>query len=273
MTHQAGASVAIGTALPVALALVHERDRAALVRAADGVTRLVLCHTVDEADALIRREPPAVFVTRRRDADGARVEPLVHALRLNAPNLPVVLLALAEDSRRRNAGDLVAAGVTCVARATARDVRAALRTVLARERARALRAALAAECAALAPDSARDMVRVAFENGDRPLAVLQLAASLGVPRKTLDRRLLRRSPLTPRRALVWGRLAAIAIALEDHETTVAAVASSLQFTSPTALRNMLQRYTGLTPTELRAAGGLDAISTRIQAILTTGPRH
>jgi hypothetical protein len=36
---------------------------------------------------------------------------------------------------------------------------------------------------------------------------------------------------------------------------------------------MLQRYTGLTPTELREAGGLDAISTRIQAILTTGPRH
>ena len=273
MTLPAGASLALDAALPVAVALVHDRDRTALMRAAHGVTRLVLCHCVDEADAQISRESPAVFVTRRRDVHGARVEPLVHALRARAPNLPVVMLAPPEDSRLRNARDLVAAGVTCVARATARDVRAALRAVLARERARARRAALAAMCAALAPDPARDMVRVAFENGDRPLSVRELAASVGLPRKTLDRRLLRRSPITPRRALVWGRLAATAIALEDGETTVAAVASSLQFSSPTALRNLLQRYTGLTPTELRAAGGLDAIAKRIQAILKRRPRH
>lgn len=132
---------------------------------------------------------------------------------------------------------------------------------------RARRREMAAQLARDVPEAARDAVQFTIENGDHPRSVRQLAASLGLPRKTLDRRLARTIALTARELLGWARLIALAIRLETSTMSADAIATELRFASPSAMRNLLQRYAGLTPTELRQRGGSEYLYGRLRAEL------
>lgn len=246
--------------LPIAIAmLAADGERAALAKAARGLVRLEFCHSVRDAQTRLLRGDASIFVARRRDSSGAPVDPLVRDVLTSLPDFPILIVSPSSDAERRDARAFRQIGATRVVRDTAADLRQGLRDILARERFRMRRIAAAARCASWAPTAARDAVRYAIEHGHTPRSVRDLASALGVPRKTLDRRLSRVSPLTARQAIGWGRLIATAIQLDAPTATVASVAADLEFTSATALRNLLQRYTGMTPTELRAAGGLESL--------------
>jgi AraC-like DNA-binding protein len=49
--------------------------------------------------------------------------------------------------------------------------------------------------------------------------------------------------------------------------TISRVAEELAFASPSALRNLLQRYARMTPTELRRAGGTEHMVNAMMAAL------
>lgn len=123
----------------------------------------------------------------------------------------------------------------------------------------ATRAAIAERVARVVPASVRHVVRYAVEHGDRPRSVTQLAAAVGIPRKSLDRRLAENTRVTARALLTWGRLIAVAMRLADPTVNGSRVARDLRFASPSAMRNLLQRYAKLTPTELRRAGGTEPL--------------
>jgi AraC-like DNA-binding protein len=258
--------------LPIAIAMVAaDGERAALAGASRGLVRLEYCHNLADAQARLLRGDASMFIARRRDANGAPVDSLVRDLLASFPHFPVIIVSPSADAVRRDARAFRQIGVTRVVREDAAAVRQGLRDVLARERFRLRRVAAAARCASWAPLGARDAIRYAIEHGHTPRSVRDLAMALGVPRKTLDRRLSRVSPLTARQAIGWGRLIATAIQLDPPTATVASVAAELEFTSATALRNLLQRYTGMTPTELRNAGGLSSLLAMLH--VTFGARH
>lgn len=106
---------------------------------------------------------------------------------------------------------------------------------------------------------ALEMAQVIRHAFDAPVSVKQLAAELGVDRRTLHNR-LHAAGLPSAGALIsWSRLFAVGWLL-DHETqTVGSVGRSLGFTSASELRGMLARYVHVKPTELRRQGALNAI--------------
>jgi AraC-like DNA-binding protein len=137
---------------------------------------------------------------------------------------------------------------------------------------RARRREMAVQLARAVPDGARDAVQFTIEHGDSPWSVRQLAASLGLPRKTLDRRLARAIALTARELIGWARLIALAIRLESSTMSADSIADELRFASPSAMRNLLQRYAGLTPTELRQRGGSEYLFGRLRSELGRATR-
>lgn len=126
---------------------------------------------------------------------------------------------------------------------------------------------MAAQLAAAVPPAARDAVQFAMEHGDTPWSVRDRAAQLGVPRKTLDRRLAKTITLTARELIGWARLIALAFRLESSTMSADSIASDLHFASPSAMRNLLQRYAELTPTELRQRGAPEQLFSRLRAEL------
>ncbi|HEU4559099.1 MAG TPA: helix-turn-helix domain-containing protein [Longimicrobium sp.] len=81
-----------------------------------------------------------------------------------------------------------------------------------------------------------------------------LAASLGVSRRTL----LRWSEIAalppPRRLLAWMRILLAAELLDDPGRSVLGVAQACGYSSDSGLRRVTMKFVGLTPTELRKRG-------------------
>lgn len=126
---------------------------------------------------------------------------------------------------------------------------------------------MAAQLARSVPPPARDVIQFTIERGDQPWSVRELASSLGIPRKTLDRRLAKAITLTARELIGWSRLIALAMRLESSAASADAIAAELRFASPSAMRNLLQRYAGLTPTEVRTQGGSEHLFSRLRTEL------
>jgi AraC-like DNA-binding protein len=87
------------------------------------------------------------------------------------------------------------------------------------------------------------------------LTVEALADEFGLSRRTLHNRLRTAGLPSPEQVIGWTRLLLAAAMLQVPSGSVASVAARLGFSSESALRGMLVRYTGVTPRELRRADG------------------
>jgi len=100
--------------------------------------------------------------------------------------------------------------------------------------------------------------------------VAEVAAALGVTRKTVAARLAAEA-LPPASALVgWGRVLLAARCLEDAHRSAEHVVHALGFADTTGLRHLLTRYTGLRTEQVRARGGLSAVLPMFAATLHAG---
>ncbi len=101
----------------------------------------------------------------------------------------------------------------------------------------------------------RPLARLALEREGAPLKVSEAARALGLHRKTLWTLCRRHGVASVQLLLMWCRVIAAAHALRTRVSSVDAIAHDLEFASPTALRNVIRRYLGMTATELRLQGG------------------
>jgi AraC-like DNA-binding protein len=113
------------------------------------------------------------------------------------------------------------------------------------------------------PAAIQPMVEAALLRPTCVTDVGALAEALGVHRKTLFNRCEHAAFVGPAELLTWTRLALVAYLLEWTGYTVENISLELGFPSPTALRNMMKRYTGLRPMEIRQPGGLELIVERL----------
>jgi len=122
----------------------------------------------------------------------------------------------------------------------------------------------------LVPPGLHSMVNAVLGRPNTLTSVADVAAAMGVHRKTLVNRCARSGFLQPAELITWCRLAMVGHMLERTGSTVESIGLTLGFPSHTALRNLIKRYTGRRATDIRREGGLalvlSALSRRVEAL-------
>jgi AraC-like DNA-binding protein len=242
----------------VAALIVDRSYRARLTGALRPVAVLRFVQAIGEMQALLRDhsgEVSAVF-TEAVDADGTHVSSALAEWRRLAPRAALIGFCRRPEVSPQDAVELARAGVHELVFSGVDDVGIALRNVLlSAEQSSAAERALAA----LRPLFASEVIPLiqhCLVYGKRPLRVEEVSRALGVHRKTLVNWCARAGLPAPERVIGWCRLCLVGALLEDTGYTVERIASLLDYASSTALRNTVQRYLGITATELRSRGGL-----------------
>jgi AraC-like DNA-binding protein len=120
----------------------------------------------------------------------------------------------------------------------------------------------------VAPPSVRSMLVFAARHAEQPLSVHAMAARAGISQRTLFKR-LRDANLPPARQLIhWLRLLHVAARLDVPKATVEQVVDAMRFASSSTLRHLMKRMTGLTPRQLREAGGLQYLLGVVEPMLS-----
>jgi AraC-like DNA-binding protein len=89
--------------------------------------------------------------------------------------------------------------------------------------------------------------------------VAAVADALGYNRKTLVNHCMQAKVPPPQELLAWCRLCVVAELLSTTSRTIEAIAFQLDYSSDSALRNMIKRYTRLRASDVRERGGLDCV--------------
>lgn len=216
--------------------------------------------TCEEARAALAAGGARALVLAPRDARGVPAEPLVADVCVGHPRVTVVAYCALARGDPATSGAVVAmvrAGAHAVVLRDVDDAPHALHAALrGAEHAGGASRVLDALGESL-PPAVRAVLGVYLRAGDAaPPSVAAVAAALGVHRRTLVNRMRAAGCPPPRALRAWCRVFSAAHLLEDCGRTVESVALQLDFDSPSGLRNALRRYTGLAPSALRAAGGL-----------------
>ncbi|MCX5762907.1 MAG: helix-turn-helix domain-containing protein [Gemmatimonadetes bacterium] len=107
---------------------------------------------------------------------------------------------------------------------------------------------------AASPPGVRPLLEYGLRYAHESTTVANAARALNVHRKTLFWWCVEAGVPAPQQILGWCRLLAAAALLDDEGRRVDHIALDLDFPSGTALRNLLQRYVGLSPAKLRTLG-------------------
>jgi len=242
--------------LRVVALVVGAKCRARIRGGVVGRADVRFCDLRGELVPLAATAHASCVIAEPRDRAGEDVSPAVSALRAGMPSVPVIAY-FADD--HVSSGDILAmarAGVHDLVRAGFDDVSGALRTVLASATAACAAAAVRDELERVIPSEAWLFVSYCLARANAPISIRSAADALALNRRTLVRRLERAGLPGPRRIAGWCRVIVAVRLLDEPIYTLEQVALRLDFPSGTALRNMLIRYTGLGPRELRENGGV-----------------
>jgi AraC-like DNA-binding protein len=162
------------------------------------------------------------------------------------------------DPKRTPSSDILAlarAGVNELLISGMDEVRLALKRVLGSADRQCMADEVLRLVSSRMPPGARDTLTFFLRHAADSGSVAAAAAALGVDRKTLWNRLAAVRLPPPSELSAWSRLLIAARRLDAPGRSADQVALELNFPSGSAFRNMLRRYTGLTPTALRERGG------------------
>jgi AraC-like DNA-binding protein len=224
---------------------------------------------MDRSDTLARARLdiiPSVFLFRLESADNDDVLALMQRARREWPNVPILLASSVPD--RRSASNVMAAvraGPVRLVLDDTDDVGHAVREAIEDGDIAPACADTARVIAAYVPSAAKPVFHYCIMNVRRPLTVVDVARAVGVHPRSLHRRLSALGLPSPSSSISWSRLFVAVHLMNDASRSVEHVALHLRFSSGSALRNMLKRYSGLTPSELRRPEGLSRIATIFEA--------
>lgn len=119
------------------------------------------------------------------------------------------------------------------------------------------------------PHPLRSVFTFALEHAGRRMDVPELAAALGISKRTLAYRLERYGLPTPRVFLTWCQLLVAALLLDERGRTLDSVAGQLNFSGGHALGGVFFRYLGCGVMTLREHGVLDEVVAGFRMALTT----
>ncbi len=234
-------------------------SRARLQDALRGQATARFCARQQELITLLENDLAGVVVLDMRDQEGNSTIGAVRHIREFFPSVPVVLYCSLSPDTSRDVLEFARAGVNELVLKGVDDIRISLRTALTVAADHCSALSLLKELEPVVPATIVPMIRYCLENSRRALTVEQVAEALGVHRKTLVDRVSTAGLPTPSAIISWCRLLIAARLLEDPGRSVEQVALLLDFPSGTSMRNMMKRYTGLRPGEVRENGGVRCV--------------
>ncbi len=202
---------------------------------------------------------PIALVIEPRDCDGRATSAIVRQLVAAHPALPVIGYCHAGYEHSRDILDLGVGGAHELLFHGIDDSGVALRGVLASASQACAATQVLNAIAADIPGALVPMFEFCLAYPERATSVQAVAHVLGVHRKTLVNYCAQASLPPPGAVLAWCRLLLVGHFLETPGRTVEGIALRVEFASATALRNMLRRYTGLRPQQVRERGGLRCV--------------
>src|SRR5919199_1197904 len=247
---------------PVVLALI--TGRLERLRIATAVREQAVTHFLTTVGELLERlgaerDLPLALIVEPRDAAGRPTAPVVREIVAAHPDLPVVGYCRAGYEHSRDILDLGAAGAHELLFHNIDDSGVALRAVLTSAGQACAAAQVLRALAGDVPEVLLPLFEFCLAYPERASSVQEVAHVLGVHRKTLVNYCAQTSFPPPGAIIAWCRLLLVGHFLQMPSRTVEQIALRLEFASATALRNMLRRYTGLRPQQVREHGGLDCV--------------
>ncbi len=231
-------------------------SRARLTDALRGEATVRNCERLIEILALVEQGLATIVVLDHRDYDGNAALPMVRRLRDEFPSVPVVMYLPMAAVASGAVMDYARAGVSQLVFQGMDDFKTSLRSAVDAALDQVSAGAVATDLEPINPATIVPFLRYCLEHARRNITVEEVAAAMGVHRKTLVDRLKAARLPSPRAMIGWSRLLMAARLLDDPGRTIEQVALKLDFPSGTALRNMVKRYTGLRTTEVRENGGV-----------------
>jgi len=250
--------------LAVAALVADDVARTCLRNALRGRADLRACDRIHELISLLATTRVDLVVVAPWDAAGTRVAPVIRQVRDRLPSVPIAIYCTLTADAVREIVALTKSGADEVIFRTADDHAAALwpRLLISINR-RAADEALDALHSVL-PTGIEPIISYCLDRAETGVSVAEVAAAFHVHRKTLVNRMAAAGFPAPACLISWCRLLLAARLLEDPGRAVEQVALELGFGSGAALRNMLRRYTGLRPSELRERGGMRCLVKRFK---------
>jgi AraC-like DNA-binding protein len=247
---------------PVLLALITgrlERLRIATAVRGHAAVRFVgttaeLLAELDDARAL-----PTALIIEPHDADARPTAGIVRQVAHAHPELPIVGYCHAGYEHSREILELATAGAHELLFHGIDDSGVALRGVLTSASQACAATQVMRAIASDIPPVLLPLFEFCLAYPERATSVQAVAHVLGVHRKTLVNYCAQASLPPPGAILAWCRLLLVGHFLEMPSRTVEGIALRVEFASATALRNMLRRYTGLRPQQVREHGGLRCV--------------
>lgn len=215
-----------------------------------------VCLTADEVRARLHAGSIQVLILEAHDRDGRPTAPLVAEIRRDFPSVSII--AYWEPGRTPSSAvvPLMHAGAHQLITHPYDDAQCAFQTALLDAERRTVADHVLAALADVVPPVARPLIDLYLRGADGPMPVTEAARQLGVHRKTLRNRMEAAGLPAPADLRAWCRLFMAGRLLDEPGRTVESVALQLEFTTGSALRNLIKRRTGLAPYMLREAGGL-----------------
>ncbi|WP_353269289.1 helix-turn-helix domain-containing protein [Gemmatimonas sp.] len=134
-----------------------------------------------------------------------------------------------------------------------------LRTRLERAAAESVASRLGRACAHLLSDEWVTLFKVALRLAQGPITLPDLATAAGLHERSLRKYCDRAGLPSPQWVIGWARALTAAHYLDEPGRTLVSVSHLLAFPSPSALQNLIRRYTGASPSTLRERGAENAV--------------
>jgi AraC-like DNA-binding protein len=247
-------------------------QRTKLIDALRGRAALEFCETYANLSARLQRSPDAIdtVVLPACDASGQDASRIVREIAAGRPRTAIVVWCDAGAHHSVEIRSLAVAGAHQFLFAGIDDHGVALRAVLDLARRQCGAEWVMTRLGPVVPSRLHPLLEATLARPDAIKTVPELAAALGVHRKTLFNHCRKASFPAPAELIAWGRLAMVAYMLETTACTIERIAIDLGYASDTALRNAIKRYTGKRAGEIRSAGGVDAVVSALQSRVRRG---
>ena len=247
------------------LALVASADdRNRLHDALTGIAKVVFFGALAEVLRELRTDQRAVraVILEARDAAGHPAAGLARQLTTLFPGIPVVGYCSGRSEDSQDIIALASAGVHELIYKRHDDEALHLQTILRRAEQQCAGDLVLHHLGQRLPRRLRPLVEYCVTNPEESHQVRDVARALGIDRKTLVNHCKAEGFPPPSMVIGWCLLLLSAAILAAPGVPADRVALQLNYPSPTSLRNMLRRYAGLRPAELRRPTALAELCAR-----------
>jgi AraC-like DNA-binding protein len=253
----------------IAALIGDQAARARIETASKGYAAVTFYDSAEQVFGAVADRAASVVVVDWRDSFGATVEKTVRTLRGDFPTVPVLIYSRLTPEGVQDILAGARAGATDVVIAYFDDIGIALNHRITSAQTAALADRMVSRVTEIVPESVAHMLGFFFRHAQSRPTVTAMAVALRTHPQTLARQCARAGLPTPSAFCYWARLILTAQRLEDPSRTTDRAAKEMGFPSGVVFRDVLKRYTGLRPSEVRERGGstclIELFSARLRA--------